>query len=370
MRAVKEMAAVKDLGHRVVLAYEGIGSSASVDKGMFWDNIISIPPSKNKLEFWKKRLFPSPYKSVIKGIVEKEEIDLIHVFSMPDHLAAAAVSCSPVPVVYDVRDLTTGMNKSPFIRTKLTFLNALQGAFRRSIERRLEKYVCENADGIVCVTESMSNKVFELYNVPRDRIEFLESYPLRTSIPEEFAEKKSISGDVHLVYIGNPFFDGSEESVSLITEIANEGLHLHVYPTGGEQRILTVKKTLERNEFVHIHEPKEQRVLFSELCQYDYGLVLYSPNNDKLNRSLTISNKMLEYLACGIPVASTNLEAPRKFLEEHEAGFVFNSCSELAEKAVKLNRSFVINPEDYVMEKHIAKLLRLYDSAVGRACIT
>lgn len=364
MRAVKEMAAVRASGHRVILAYEGIGSSASVDKGDFWDKVIGLPTSKNKIHFKARRLLPALHRSTVKRIVKEEHIDIVHVFSMPDHLAVAATKYASVPVVYDVRDLTTGMNKTPFFYTQVAALDRLQGDLHRIIEKGFERFVCKNASGIVCVTESMADKVAQLYGVCPKKITFLESYPLRDSIPRASNKKLSKDGEVHLVYIGNVLFDGHETSVAMIKQIADEGLHLHIYPTGGDHWVRMVKEAVAGNGFVHFHEPKEQKCLFAELPQYDYGLVLYSPDKDQLNRSLTISNKLLEYLSCGIPVASTDMEAPRRFLNEHNAGFVFKNCSDLAEKARKLKRDFAINQDDFVMEKHISRLLQLYGEAV------
>eukprot|EP00831_Metopus_contortus_P053185 TRINITY_DN44676_c0_g1_i1.p3 TRINITY_DN44676_c0_g1~~TRINITY_DN44676_c0_g1_i1.p3 ORF type:complete len:131 (-),score=20.66 TRINITY_DN44676_c0_g1_i1:311-703(-) len=115
------------------------------------------------------------------------------------------------------------------------------------------------------------------------------------------------------------------------------------------------------------HEPLKAKDLLSVLPQYDYGLVLYSPDKDQLNRSLTISNKLLEYLACGIPVASTDMEASKRFLNKHNAGLVFDNGFDLAEKARKLKNTFSIREDDFYMEEHIHKLLKLYDVVINSA---
>jgi glycosyltransferase involved in cell wall biosynthesis len=365
MRAIKEMAVVKASGHRVILAYEGIGSSASVDKGEFWDKEIKLEPAKSKLEFVSRRIFPVYYKAVLRRIIKEERIDIVHVFSMPDNLAVAAVRYASVPVIYDIRDLTTGMNMSPFIMTRFPFLNKLQEYPHRSLQKRFESIAVNQSNGVVCVSECMADKVVELYKISRKKITFLESFPTTDAIPENNNDKLSKNGGIHLVYAGNLFFDGLENSVSFIKQIADEQLHIHIYPIGLENQISLTKEIFRYNKFIHFYEPKKFEELFADYNKYDYGLVLYSPKEDQLNRSLTISNKLLEYLACGIPVACTDLEAPKLFLRKHNVGFVFSDARDLAKKIKNSDNTFTIRQHEFLMENHIFKLLKFYEDIVS-----
>ena len=48
MRAVKEMSALKEFGHTITLAYEGLGCSVNNGYGDFWNQIIPLPENSFK----------------------------------------------------------------------------------------------------------------------------------------------------------------------------------------------------------------------------------------------------------------------------------------------------------------------------------
>ncbi len=369
MRAIKVMASLHKQGHRIILAYEGIGSSAKADRKDFWAKTVQLPLGKTRLTFSLRRCAPFLLKDVLSKIVEEEKIDLIHVFSMPDHLAVAAIKYTDVPVIYDIRDLTTGMDHAAFLETRFGVLNKAQGWVRRRLEKKIERFACVNAEGVVCVTEDLEMKVVALYKLDHRKVIHLESYPLCEDLPVDISDsshKLSRDGGVHLVYVGNLFPDGYENTVDFISEIADNKVHIHIYPSGRDDRVNACKERFGGDKFVHFYEPTKQSDLFKMLPRYDFGLVFYSPENCQLNRKLTISNKLLEYVACGLPVACTDLDAPRRFLERHNAGFVFRDPVELVTKAKELRGRFSFKRENFVMEKHVDKLLGLYDRVLNR----
>lgn len=377
MRAVKEMAALAQRGHNIVLAYESVGSSASADEGEFWKEVFAAPPAGNKWKFVLRRIFPGQYREFLRSIVRAENIDLVHAFSMPDHLAVAAIKFAGVPVVYDVRDLTTGMDPQPLWVTRSSLLNRVQSALRRKVEARFESFACRFAQGVVCVTKEMAETVQKFYGVPSGRLIHLESYPLRSTVPDESLVKRregppGALGEhepVRLVYAGNLFWDGYDATFSFLDSLKGRGVVLHLYPTKKDDSFYSLEECFRGATHIKFHEPRRQADLFRAFKDYEFGLVLYSPDKCTLNRRLTISNKLLEYLACGIPVACTDLEAPRKFLERCQGGFVFSSPDELVEKAKKLRGRFRILQEQFFMENHIHKLLDLYSVVLGRSVV-
>jgi glycosyltransferase involved in cell wall biosynthesis len=364
MRAVKEMSAVKESGHKVILAYQGAGSSTHADKGDFWDKIIEIPCSKIKGIFQLRLLFPRLYKKFLNKIIKEEKIDLIHVFSTPDNLAVAAIKYTKIPVIYDIRDLTTGMDNHCLYKTNSSFLNKLQEKIYFPIQRRFEEFACNNSQGVVCVSSKMAYYVITKYNLPKEKVIHLESYSSIKNIPKIQKRKLSQDGGIHLVYIGNILFNTYEKSLLTFKQITENKINLHIYPTGDKKAISELKENFRNNRFMHFHKSMKQKLLLGELSRYDYGLVLYTPDVDKLNRRLTISNKLFEYLACGIPVAATNMGATRELIRKNNAGIVFSNIPELIHKVKESSAGFSINQNEFVMEKHIQRLIRLYEKCI------
>ena len=62
MRAVKVMAKKKKKGHKVILAYEGLGCSVENGYGTFWDQVFKLPSDTFKGEYYCRRIFPKAYR--------------------------------------------------------------------------------------------------------------------------------------------------------------------------------------------------------------------------------------------------------------------------------------------------------------------
>ena len=293
MRAVKEMFALTNLGHKVVLAYEGLGCSVEKGIGSFWDEVIKIPSNQYKGDYFLRRLFPISYKNVIKKLTESNQYDLIHTYSMPDTLALAAVRYSKLPVVFDSRDVTSAVENSLISGRKITHVNRALNFIYKKLILKYEKEVNENADGRVYVSTEMMKYINHVYNINNEKSIVLPNYQVSALTPNKRIPKLSEKdSSTHIVYVGNITYDYFEKVEKLFKTIANQSIHLHLYHVGDKTLVTQAKSILQTDPFIHFHNPLTPKDLLVEIQQYDYGLLPYSPDRQLLNYQFALPNKL------------------------------------------------------------------------------
>lgn len=363
MRAVKEMAALKEKGHRVYLAFEGLGSSVENGYGTFWDQIIKLPSDTFKGEYYCRRLFPITYKKVLTQTVKNSNFDLIHTFGMPDTLAVAAIRYSGLPVVFDSRDLSSGMDHFLMDDLKNSFLNKLQELIYKRVIKKYEKEANEKSNGRVYSSPEMLSYVDREYKIDQNRSIVLANYQCNDYVPKAKLPKlSSVDCGTHLVYSGNICFDGLKRSKKLFQDLISNSIHLHIYPTGDKAIINNFKNKFLNNCFVHFHRPLSPGELSREIQKYDYGFIPCPPDQNVLNRNLILPNKLFDYLVAGLPIAGRNTNSLTNFIKKHKVGFIYDTNKELVEKLRNCKKNYEIYPERFIMENHIVKVSNLYIS--------
>lgn len=365
MRAVKEMSALKKLGHEIFLVYEGIGSSAEYDLGDFWDQVIEIPHNTFTGEYYFRRLLPIAYKKVLKDIINKYDFDLIHAYSMPDTLAVSAIRYSGLPVVFDARDVSSGMDLLLLEDLKMSFMNKLQDKIYRKIIIRFEREANQRSEGRIYVSKTMLNYMQKIYNFDLSKTTILPNYQCNGNVPECDTQKISDrDGEKHLVYIGNILFDEYQRTIKTLQDIANNNIHIHIYPAGDKKIIADIKELFGNSRFIHFHCPLKTKQLLKEIQQYDFGLVPRPPDRHSLNTRFALPNKFFDYLAAGLPVAAKNTHAIADFIEKNRVGFIYNTDLELI-KIIKENSThYEIDNQKFTMENHIHQVVSLYNRII------
>ena len=361
MRAVKEMAALKKLGHEITLVYEGIGCSVERGFGQFWDQIIRLPNYTFKGEFYYRRLIPNTYKKIINNIIKVKDFDIIHAFSMPDTLAIAAIRYLKIPLVFDTRDIHSGMDVLLLEDFKNKILNKIQSSIYRKIVRKFEREANEKSSGRIYVSDEMLHYLSSAYNIDLSRSVVLPNYQSNSFIPAKQAKKLSDKDNCkHLALIGNIIYDELNKVVSAIKKISAHRINIHIYPVGNKIKIDNIKAKCKSDPYIHFHSALPPNILIEELQQYDFGLLPFPADRNAINIRTALPNRMFDYLIAGLPVAANNSGSISKFVKANNIGFVYNNIDELVLKLKVDSNNYKIDKTKFIMENHIHLVERLY----------
>ena len=366
MRAVKEMSALKKFGHKVTLIYEGLGCSVEQGYGSFWDLVIQLPSCTFKGEFYFRKLYPRIYKKYLKSLCEFKHFDIIHSFSLPDTLAIAAIRYSGIPVVFDSRDVSSGIDDILLEDFKNPLLNNFQSHIYSKLIRKFEKEANEKSSGRIYVSQEMQNYISGIYKIDQDRSIVLPNYQSESFISHKILHKLSDKDKcIHLAYIGNILFDDFHRTINTIKKIGVHPIHFHLYPTGDKNTINDIKSIFRTNPFIHFHNPLPPHDLIHELTQYDFGLTPRPPDRNVLNHGFALPNKLFDYLSAGIPIAARNTNSIANFVKTNNVGFIYNENEDLVSNLLKTSNGYKIDKTKFIMESHITDVIKLYEQILN-----
>lgn len=111
----------------------------------------------------------------------------------------------------------------------------------------------------------------------------------------------------------------------------------------------------------YIHKPLAYEELLKSIGRHDWGLV---GNTNKTRQwAVAMPNKLFEYMACGVPVASMNADVCSEFIEKTGVGITVEGPEELGERWAEhrdKRKQVVKQRRDWCMEAHIGKLEEFY----------
>jgi hypothetical protein len=286
---------------------------------------------------------------------------------MPDTLAVAAIRYSGVPVVFDSRDVSSGMDSILLKNLKISFLNTLQSSIYSKLIKKYEREANERSSGRIYVSHEMLNYLCNIYKIEKERSIVLPNYQSKSFAPISFLEKLSYMDKcLHVVYIGNILFDDFDRTIDLIKQLGVHPIHLHLYPVGDKGIIDRIKSLFSNNPYIHFNKPLPLKDLTVELTKYDFGLTPRPPDRNSLNYRFALPNKLFDYLAAGLQIAARNTVSIKRFVKENEVGFIYNTSGELVKKLLEKNGRYKIYPERFIMENHIDGVLKLYDQILDQ----
>ncbi len=275
--------------------------------------------------------------------------DLIHCHNPPDMLVLTALATGR-PVVHDSHDITSLLH--PGDRSTALF----------------EELANRRAHGRVYVSDQELEEARRLYDVDPEFSVVVPNLPVAAMLPARRLEKLSAAdGGVHLVYEGGVTLqpDTIRSFMPLLTRLAECGFHVHIHPDHHNSDP-AIKQAVASNPRMHWYPSLPPEELLTTLTRYDFGLIPFAvPAQSRRHMDAALPNKLFEYLAAGLPVASVELYSVRRFLEQHEAGLIFNSAEDLQAK-IKTYRQTRELPV-YTMEKAVAPLIDLYAKLIAEA---
>jgi len=313
-----------------------------------------------------KKLRKDNLESDIKRLVERHRPQVIHSHNAPDFLTVSAIEAvgKALPIIHDCHEALSLRRTGYYVKDDdVKILEEYP---------KQEKMANEGSDGRIYVTEEVKNYIQQRYDVnPETDIVFL-NYVSESVMPQHFKEKLSAKdGQTHIVYIGTVTSRIGEchyDLREIFKEIASHNVHVHLYVSLFGLEDKAYKELADGNRFIHHHGHLDHGTLLKEITRYDYGWAGFNTNekNEK-HVEATLPNNIFEYVACGLPVLAFHHRTVRNFIDEHNAGFVFNDLNEMASQlkdreATRRVRENVLDIRHrFTVERNIGTVVDFYE---------
>jgi glycosyltransferase involved in cell wall biosynthesis len=310
------------------------------------------------------KLNPDNLEGDIKRLVNKFHPFVIHSHNAPDGLTVSAIEAvrSEVPVIHDCHEALT-------LRETGYYASDDENTIR-NIYPKQEKIANERSDGRIYVTEGVRDYIQQRYDVDPSRDMVFYSYVNKSMVPSQLRRKLSEKdGEIHIVYIGTVTSivkDSHYDLREIFREIANHGIHVHMYVSIWGSKDKAYQQLADENDFIHYHGHLDQKSLLQEMPQYDFGWAGFNVNRkNRKHLDVAIPNKVFEYIGCGLPVLAFPHKNMRKFLERYNVGLIFDSMDEMAsqlknEKLESIRRDVLNSRYKFTVEKNVSRLIKYY----------
>jgi glycosyltransferase involved in cell wall biosynthesis len=301
----------------------------------------------------------------LKKLVMGRSSDIIHSHGPADDLGCIAKKYTDYPVVHEVFDSSSLYDVSLYgdwIKGGAIEKLGMTERLRKRILRKdleWEKFIHENADGIVYTSEYMLNYVKDRYDIRANSI-VIPNTILKKDMPIHSKSKMSEKdGEIHTVYVGALSKDSGHRNIlPILNKITKQKIHVHIYGLLSPSVKPTLDKKEKEDEYLHVHEALHYTKLYPELTRYDMGLVILAPSNERLLHT-AVPNKIYEYLASDLPVIVSPYDSLVDFVKKRNCGFVLDDVNDIHSK---IKEKFNIgSKEEYTMDYHIPKLVKMYE---------
>lgn len=286
---------------------------------------------------------------IIKEIIKKEDIHLVHFHNQPDRLGAKLIIANlGIPVIYDMHD-------------SMSFKHRLS---RR--EFKDERICNEQANGVVYTTESYKKEVAKHLNIIDNTICYGNYFPVDSTLePTDFRPKLSDNdGECHIVYLGRISEKKTDHRyiIEILSKLSDRGFIIHLYPSKNREY-----KKYRRIENLRMHKNLPYNDLIPELSQYNYGITVF---NDAIVNKLphvkyALGNKTYDYMCAGIPILVLDiLDEARNFVIDNDFGMVLDDCTSdnLPDGSAyqKIVDRILADRDKFTMENQIIRIMKFY----------
>jgi glycosyltransferase involved in cell wall biosynthesis len=115
----------------------------------------------------------------------------------------------------------------------------------------------------------------------------------------------------------------------------------------------------------------DRRKLLRQLTRYDYGWAGLNATRNREHLGIALPNKVVEYVACGLPVLAFPHEAIKYFIERNRVGIVGKSVGDIARQLAELDPSELRSnlekcSQSVIIEEKIGQLIDFYRQLVEK----
>lgn len=242
----------------------------------------------------------------------------------------------------------------------------------------VERYCLKHVDHVIVVVEESAERVMRL-GVPPSAVTVISNTPPASRVRSVASERQHHVGPLEVVYMGNvEVARGLLESLDAVAELRNAGhdVRLRVIGRGRDDALVRAHAASlglgpAAVEFLGYVESHSQALAI--VAASDVGLL---PHRKCEAWDTTIPNKLFDYMALGLPVASSDAAPCERILRETGAGHVFRSgdaaslaavLQQLIEPAARdraggLGRSAVLDRYNWETDSDI--LMRVMDHSL------
>jgi len=353
IRALKYALGLKSLGgYHLAFAYSGKTLEELYGSGNeLFEEWIHVSLEGNELE----------------SLLLSHKFDLIHSHNAPDFLTVKALQIVRkhnlrIPVIHDNHDVITMRNT--IYSTHPTFDQ--EGAIKA------EKIANLESDARIFVTQGVADYVINKYPVVDSVDLVFNNYVPQGLLPQiELPKLSEKDGQVHVVYEGTLDIgrtDGHYDLYEIFKQIADLGIHIHIYSPRNPELTESYKELEQYSAYCHFHGKRGSKDLLQLMTQYDFGLAAFNDKKNREHLDVVLANKVMEYIASGIPVISFPHKEQKDFLEKYNLGIIINTLSDLKninenydiesiKKSIEeMKNSFTIEKNILVVEKFYQKV--------------
>lgn len=188
-------------------------------------------------------------------------------------------------------------------------------------------------------------------------------------------DKKDIFKRKGLLYEGgiNPVGDETADMAfkyrslaPIFKTLVEQGNEVHVYCGN-----MTAFQTMQYIGAV-LYPPTDYDKMMEGMTQFKYGILIFNNENYTENQvNYTLTNKMHEYLQCGLPSLTLWCPESEHYVKKHKIGFTFKNIQEIGNTSSFQNKYMEVmeniekKRKELVMENFIVKLENLYADLLG-----
>jgi hypothetical protein len=301
--------------------------------------------------------------SFVSKAINETQPNIIHSHNAPDHLTTAATRVSDnVPVIHDTHEVLSVHHSGYFSWDN-----------KKSLSRYAweEKAANERSDARIYATEGIGRYIQHRYKVNKDKDLVFLNYVSRDYLPRSFKKKLSDrDGQVHIAYVGSITSLLKESHYYLLDifrEIASHKLHIHIHPAPNmiTRSSRAYRELGAKNEFIHYHNHMDRRKLIQQLTQYDYGWAGLNRAKNRKHLEIALPNKVIEYVACGLPVLAFPHRTIKNFIERNRVGVVGRDVQDVARRLAGVDPSELSSNVErcrptLIIEERVGALVRFY----------
>jgi glycosyltransferase involved in cell wall biosynthesis len=290
-------------------------------------------------------LFFSPiWRRFIDGIVKQCNIDLIIVRDLPMAIAGIwAGKRNNLPVIFDMAENYPAMISDIWKVRKFKGLNLI--VRNPYLAKLTERYSLKKFNHIFVVIKEAFDVVVNA-GVDSDNVTIIGNTPVQTVITNIECEnndyKKKVKNRYTAIYTGGITSNRGIiivlKAIPYIVKDIPNFLFVIIGDGYAKENIHQFIINNNLSEYVLWLGWIDHKKIYSYIKESNIGLI---PHLSTEHTNSTIPNKIYDYMACGIPVVSTDTVPMKRLLEEENCGVTFKSGNpvDLAKEIVNLYRS-------------------------------